>query len=44
MRQLTLLFASLNEAIKSYRLKLTNLRAKDYVDMAAKRLAEFYVG
>ena len=38
------LIASLNEAIKSYRLKLTNLRAKDYVDMATTKLAKLYVG
>jgi len=39
-----MLFASLCEAIKSYRLKLLTLRANAYVDMATTRLAEFYVG
>ncbi len=39
-----MLFASLYEAIKSYRRKLLTLRANAYVDMAAKKLAEFYVG
>ena len=44
MRQLSSLFASLCEANKSYRLKLINLRAHAYVDMATTRLAELYVG
>lgn len=44
MRQLSVLFASLCEANKSFRLKLINLRAHAYVDMATTRLAELYVG
>ena len=39
-----MLFASLCEAIKSYRLKLLTLRANAYVDMAAKKLAKLYLG